>query len=78
MQDLTQTSSNILMSRIPSPTVLHVEKEKVLLLMALKACPVCDDYLDLESEMGKVSDLGRHSVQVLDRFAGMPEVHVKL
>ena len=46
--------------------------------MALKACPVCDDYLDSESEMGKVSDLGRHSVKVLDRFAGMPEVHVKL
>ena len=78
MQDLTQTSSNILMNRIPSPTVLYVEKGKVLLLMALKACPVCDDYLDSESEMGKVSDLGRHSVHVLDRFADMPKVHVNL
>ena len=46
--------------------------------MALKAHPVCDHHVDSENEMGKVSDLGRHSVHVLDRFADMPKVHVKL
>ena len=46
--------------------------------MALKAHPVCDHHVDSENEMGKVSDLGRHSVQVLERFLGMPEVYVKL
>ena len=66
------------MSRIPSPIVLHVEKGKVLLLlMALKACPVCDHHVDSESEVGKVSDLGRHCIKVLDRFAGVPKVHIE-
>lgn len=71
-------SNNFPVSRIPSPIVLHVEKRKVLPLTALKVCPVCDHHVDSESELDKVSDLGRHSVQVLYRFAGMPKVHVKL
>ena len=53
-------------------------RKKVLLLTALKAHPVCDRHVDSDNEMGKVSDLGRHSVQVLERFIGMPEVYVKL
>ena len=66
------------MSSISSPIVLHVEKGKVLLLMALKARPVCYHLMDSESEMGKVSDLGRHSIKVLDRSAGIPMVPVEL
>ena len=71
-------NNNFLMSRLPSPIVLHVEKRKVLLLTALKVCPACDHHVDSESELDKVSDLRRHSVQVLYRLAGMPKVHVKL
>lgn len=69
------------MSRIhPSSTVLNVEKGKVLLLMVLKACLLCDHLMDSESEMGKVNDLGRHSVQVLERLVliDIPKVHIKL
>lgn len=46
----------------------------------LKACLLCDHLMDSESEMGKVNDLGRHSVQVLERLVliDMPKVHIKL
>lgn len=55
--------------------VLHVEKKEGPAAHAFESLSYVITHVDSESELDTVSDLRRHSVQVLYRFAGMPKVH---